>query len=884
MEHSQGVHIETNPRLLGSPLDAITLQPDGCTPLRRRNDPKSLLTAGPSTEAAITVFNRVLANRKSEVILMWPKPLDGIAALHSLSAIRLLNQCDCSRLATLFFPWNRSSESSQRKVLVDRDFIYRATLQPLNRILAYGSSHPSYGYVIALHSLHHVLTSGKKSVQLSAALKSDPGLEHPSLLEIMPQHGIRKDGLHKYDDQFLRRLQRYTWIRKLKGHMSAATEPRRTPFFLFGVGDDALTLDLFKASGLDPHSGGRLPDIVLVDMTSRVQGRLNGNWQEPIQRFLDLALELYLDDCPPVLAITDDVFTFHHLRNEIRDYDKWRSPDIKGPVRLVRGGIILTPQADPLDRETIATNAAPNITAEVYGSDILKIVELGLGLRKLLLQSGYSALSEAVSTAIQVIQNLVGLPGHPRQFHEFVTDRYEGFELHRIGARYDHQVPRGTIRSSLKKGLAGSSHSLLAQFADEFDELCRAADADNPGRIRFDHCIGSLMSAGLRSLVVFSSQVQRDFAEWRIETDETFAEVRSNLGQKLILVDRKEVLKEVDRVGLGAEPFQVIVFVEPRPDDFLHVLTRQRLPVKVMFMANLARTESTLRRVRSLLSIDGIAPLQDTLRTVEKEFECALDGHTIRIGELDAELLTPVLGTLDLTGTGGPGSGAVRILQTAERLRIRAFDGTELALYDPDALQVFSRGLARDLRPGDQICVFSPEFVNVVRERLHLTTDASDVLTLYHKTVAEAAEGLPGSDITAKTRVFRQRMLAIEPTLILPASIRQWIEVGGLAGVPRSAVRPQAPRYRAHYMCFMEALGISSIVAKHYWDSGIFWTRSMRIRHGASFHQVFMGILVDPYGTASRLPEADRHEVWRIYEAAQEHVMTIFSSEVDEQR
>jgi hypothetical protein len=259
-----------------------------------------------------------------------------------------------------------------------------------------------------------------------------------------------------------------------------------------------------------------------------------------------------------------------------------------------------------------------------------------------------------------------------------------------------------------------------------------------------------------------------------------------------------------------------------------------------------------------------------------------LSGHVIDIGDLDAEMQSPRLGTLDLTSIGGTATGALRIIQASGHLQIKAFEGTELALYDPDAGQVvFSRTLARDLRPGDQICVFSPEFVGMARGKLHLTADASEVLTLYHKTVADAVRTLPGYDITEKTSALRDRMLRIYPTQMLPGlqAMRQWIEVADLSGEPRNTVRPQAPRSRSHYLCFMKTLGISEDVARHYWDFGIFWTRSMRIRTGASFHQVFMGILIDPHGTASRLPENHRQEIWRLYEAAEEHVVTVLSNE-----
>jgi hypothetical protein len=346
-------------------------------------------------------------------------------------------------------------------------------------------------------------------------------------------------------------------------------------------------------------------------------------------------------------------------------------------------------------------------------------------------------------------------------------------------------------------------------------------------------------------------------------------------------VDRKEIMDELDRSFHQQERFQRIVFVEPRAEDLLQILTHPWLPDKVIVLANLARTAQTLQRIRLLLNIEGIEPVKDKLIAGQKELERALGGHTIDIADLDSELLPPRFGTLDLTGASTHGYGALRTLRASGDLRIRAFDGTEVALYDPDALQAFSRKLAKDLQPGDQICVFSPDFMSMARVKLNLTANASEVLALYHKSVADAVQKLPGGDVIAKIVTLRERMFKLDPTLTLPSpqAMRYWIEVAGLIDKPRNTVRPQAPRDPKHYLCFMKALGISEQVARHYWDLGIVWTRSMRISTGASFHQAFMSILIDPYGTASRLSEERRHEIWRIYDAAQDHIVTVLSNE-----
>ncbi|MGC2306753.1 hypothetical protein [Candidatus Binatus sp.] len=216
----------------------------------------------------------------------------------------------------------------------------------------------------------------------------------------------------------------------------------------------------------------------------------------------------------------------------------------------------------------------------------------------------------------------------------------------------------------------------------------------------------------------------------------------------------------------------------------------------------MARIENALRRIRILLQLDGVEPIKDKLLIVEKEFQRALQGRSIDIPDIDAAPAPPRFGTLDLTTGSNQGSGPTRINATSGELRIRAFDGSTFALYEPEALQPFTRKLAKDLQAGDQICVFSPDFVDAAREKLNLTSNASEILVLYHRAVAEAAAKLPGSDINSKAKALRERILQNDPSLDLPGiqSVRDWIDVVDLIDAPRNEVRPHAPGDRRHYL------------------------------------------------------------------------------------
>jgi hypothetical protein len=876
-EHNAGVAAETLVASGEAPHDQTGY-------LRRAGEPEVALKTSPTVAISLEAFNRVVSTRKSEVVLMWPRGIYGPAFLHGLAALERLRECDEKKLTTLFFPWNRNSASPQRQILVDRDYIYQSTLPPLNRV-SERSAHPAYAYVLALHSLNSLTTL--RNARLAELLRKDPGLGHPTLFEIMPQQGLQESGLQTYETHFLYRLQRFTWMRRRPTQMEAATDPKSTPFFLFGADCDAVSLSALRTLGVDAQHDGRMPDVVLIDLTARARNRLGRDWQCSIKRFLDVTLELYLDDCPPVLAVTDDALVCQILRHEIlREHDKWRSSNVSGPVRPAKAEMIITRDPDPLSQETLASGPVPSFKAEVYGTDILQMVERGLRLRRSFIAVGEDAIGEAVGRAIICLQNILSIPGDPREFHEFLTARYEGYQRQSWGARFDYQTPVSNLVSVSRSGFAGSFHTELLAFLRAIDELSRAAERDNPGRRRFDGYIRNLSHGVSKTMMVFPTEVQRAFAEWRFENEGAFEEARARLGESLTLVERRDINDELDRSEQLYDFVERLVFFEPRAEDVLSILARPTLPRSLVFLGNLAQVEQMLRRIRILLSLEGVAPVRDRLVAAEAELERALQGHTCDIGDLDSEEFRFHLGTLDFTDAAVGGSGPIRVIRVSDNLRVRAFDGTEFALYDPDALQHFSRRLARDLMPGDEICVFTPDLIGLARERFKFSANAPDVLKLYHKAIMEASEHLPGRDFTSKAVALRARMLEMDPAPDLPGveAMRRWIDVANLLDAPRDSVRPQAPGSRRHFLTFMKALNISEDVAHLYWNLGIFMTKSKRIQRGAFFHQTFMAVLLDPDGTASRLDDASGSAMWQIYDAATDHVATVISNELEGER
>ena len=126
----------------------------------------------------------------------------------------------------------------------------------------------------------------------------------------------------------------------------------------------------------------------------------------------------------------------------------------------------------------------------------------------------------------------------------------------------------------LRSGFAGPLHAELSNFLNIFEELRTAADAENPGRRRFDESVRNLVNQSARTVLVLPSEVQLAFAEWRIENDPALQAVQGIVGDRLFLVDRKAVNEELDHREKDGDKVDQLVFFEPRADDFLSIFAR----------------------------------------------------------------------------------------------------------------------------------------------------------------------------------------------------------------------------------------------------------------------------------------------------------------------
>ena len=801
--------------------------------------------------------------------------------LHSLSALNRVETCDRERLTTMLFPWSRSGATYQRKLVVDRLMLCERISRALHRLNGRPPTQRD-SYILAINSLNEAT----KNDALREKLQSDPAAEHPTLFEIMPYLAVHRSSVVSSSGRFLERLRKYTWLsRGGSRRLSDASEPATTPFFLIGIGGDASERDALIKAGLDPARGGRKPDLLLLDMTIRRRERLGMDWKKTLSGFLDAVLELYADvGPPPVFAVTDDIYCLESLAfTVLKDWDRWRLPTNARARPAPQTSLVLKVETGFFGAPLNVGTDVPKVKANVFGTDLLKVVEAGYRVRRKLLDDGEKELGNLAGAAANVVQNLANLPGQPKMFFEYLREEFEGYQLKQRGDKYDAPAIQAELRAAREGGIAGRHHAELAEFSTSFNTLIDSLNRDSAGRKLFDDTLRRLEKKKERALILFPSPFLRDFASWRVEKDFFLFDIRYAVGKSIVFITAREAGEVLDSfVQQHGEGKVALICIEPSFDVVMSLLCRRSLPQRWMLQCSLPRATQLARRLRLTSELEGAQPIAARLGPVIEELVRSSSGHTAEISAFDPETPFAARTVIDFTGGAGPGGEfPTRRIELASGASIRVYENTELAIYDGDELDDFEKRAASLIVPGDRVCVFTDELSDIARGMLKHTVDAPEILALYHRKVIEAAESLPGSSIAQKAVHLHDLMQELAPDMELPsaAAMQYWLDVRDLLHKQRSEVRPQAPQHFKTYALFMKAIGIGEMVAEQFWLFGIVWTRSARIRGGNHLHQVLMSIIVDPHGTLSQLPGiVDSEDVWRLHELAKENIETVVSN------
>lgn len=867
---------EPNARVLALLGDSSAL----ITRLRMACSPSDLSQFNPSAKHLLESFSAVSNGGLSQVVFACPAPFASLQVLHFASCLQRISACDRGKFTTLFFPWNLQSGTVLRDVLVDRDSLCSAIAEPLNRIR--GSAEPWARYILSLQSLKSLQDSSKWSAALKEALESDPSLQHPSLFELFPVKSIRGGDVFDSAPHFLERLRKYIRLSPNKPPLQSALRFNGTPFFLIAISGDSTKSDALRRAGLDPQNGGRIPNVLLLDLSRKARTALGVKWIDRVSELTDSLIDIYVQAAPPIFAVTDDTFSLQQLRfTVLSEYDRLRAdtlPQHKDPTRCqVTFNISKSMFGDSYP----ASGVSPRrVSAIVFGTYGLETIDCGVQLKRKLLQEGASDPAEKVAEACRVARYLLSLSGQPDEMFSFLREHFEGFQCNTRGSRYDYVAARAHLAEVVAERRAGRLHASLERFCEKFDVLIDSLNKQHPGRRHFDEILRSLIKKKQDAVVIMSDFLNLELVRWRIKNDFHLWDLKMAVENgSFVLADRGSASKLISDQGAKTSASS-LVFIEPYFETLVEVLGSSALPHDVCILANHARADQLKKNFSVFLKLDSPA-LKKSLEMVADQLVQASAAHNSPIGDLDSELRWLDGPTIDLTADRPEWQGKIRLITLSSGTRLKVFDNSELLIFDASALMPWSKCVANQLKPDDEVCVFRDEFVDDAREILKFTADAPAALANYHRSIARAVSRLAGADIPTKAKNLQERMLAIDPKTNLPQirTICEWIDVESLLSAPLEEVRPHAPQDRDHFNLFMKGLEFNEVLANQHWIYGVFATRSKRIKQGGYFHHVLTAALVDPDSFASQFPNFDPDALRRIDVLAQESVETLVDNE-----
>ncbi len=561
------------------------------TRLRLACSPSTLAQFSPPAMHLLESFSAVSTGKLSQVVFACPTPFANLQVLHFASCLQRLSTCDVERFTTLFFPWNQMCSSVLRDVLVDRDSLCVAISAPLNRIR--GSAESWARYILSLQSLKSLHDSSKWPSTLKEALESDPSLQHPSLFELFPVKSIRWAEVFDTAPHFLERLRKYIRLSPNKPPLQSALRFNATPFFLIAIGADSTKSDALRRAGLDPQNGGRIPNVLLLDLSRRARTALGMKWIDRVSELTDSLIDLYVQAAPPIFAVTDDTFCLQQLRfTVLSDYDRLRAETFSRHKVPTGCQVAFNVSKSMFGDSYPASGVSPRrVSVIVFGTDGLEIIDSGIQLKRELLQDGASGPAENVAEACRVARYLLSLSGQPDEMFSFLKEQFEGYQCNARGSRYDYRAARAHLAEVLAERRAGRLHASLERFCERFDALIASLNKQHPGRMHSNEILRSLIKKKQDAIVIMSDPLNLGLVRWRITNDFHLWDLKMAVENgSFVLTDRGSASRLVNDQGAQVSASS-LVFIEPYFETLVEVLGSSALPHDVCILANHARAD-----------------------------------------------------------------------------------------------------------------------------------------------------------------------------------------------------------------------------------------------------------------------------------------------------
>lgn len=839
---------------------------------------------GAATLPLADVYNKLLREAieamnsgDSVVVMTWPARdicLSALASLLALADVAVAEPLSImvggtlqpsferpNGFRALLYPYARTTHEAARDVQIDRGYLSRVHMAHFSRHSAgqEGSS--------ALKDYHHTLSRVRTLTGRAVDGKTYPEFEHPTLDEILP-HGAC-DGKAHSSGTLLWRTSAKTDLKVHNTIKGQANDGTKAAYFLYGLrkDDDPAAALRRIGSGLD---------LVIVDLTRTGRNRLGEEWTSVAGSTFKAIRKAHPK--AGVLVVTEDPWTFDKARFEIFNENvalrHRTAPPAKSKTITAMSSSLLAG-----DEEGTTWSGCESVEVKGFNGPGVKVAEELRTIARKAQRVHDSQGAAAVQDVIFKLRRNASLPGSLASLSNFVSMEQgqaaaaDLMSSYRISGAVqflsDPSVPASQIGGSQLASLLREAEEIMAR-------LTRATPMSN----LLEGIVRSILNSSSKALFMFRTQPLAEFAT--ADLCRRVPELRARLDKEMIIFSGPGGLTEI-AVMPPAErnKFKKIFAVAPPRDGVLTFFARLWLPSQVYVLAD-GETLQFSRDASRLAGEIEEPEIASRLRKYAKssaEEVSALGNYQLKIIEtppLPTELQFPSETVIDLAGAAGRGDLELLELTMEGGQRIIARPGTGLVRLDRSrSLETFKHIDARDVKPGDELCVISTNFIDRARLLLSITANATEAIREYHEDVVRRFRKLPGFNDSDRLRTLIERIG--DPDLD-SQRVRYWVHVDKQLQAPLHEVVTQAPRDHGMFLKFTSALGIGEGLANRFWHLGVKAQRNNRMRAGMAFHDSYRNILTDPHAAAAFADSAKRaSEIKRLQRLAEEHVSAVRS-------
>jgi hypothetical protein len=850
--------------------------------LMRLNPSLDVQVGGPEslnrpTLMLLRSFLTAVASGGSAAVLQWPFGQRDVAALHPLAMLAALcsppartanGNAWCEGVAdfrTLYFPWRGGGTgAAQRSILVDRRQLLARNSRHLMRRHV-GVSEVSE-QLARLHETYGHMT------RLSLRDASKPHLAHPTLAELYPAFADDGENARVFRSpvgELLGRVRYGAALDQLRDYRPEICHPILAPFALYGVSARSDLKKVLGHAAFTRETGGRGPDICLLDLGPPSLTRLGHGWEDVLERFLTETLARFPD--LPVLAVTHDPYVHRRAAKLIEGGRPIRErPASSVLIRATDDLMTTDPVISGFSRTSVQVHSAGGPAAEALSA-----------LAEAARSASDPVIAGMLRRGIGQLRRALALPCGLAAAYDLLSEA-EGQDA---ATAFLERRAAGTILAVIQRaidsGVSGAERSRFTEAEAAVRRAFASLDDDTPVGSLLRDLIRSMTRKSSRTVFAFGSPAELNLAERRFTADAELGEalwrrLQSN-HVKLASVEALDAELSGIEASRDKNSWKRLILVAPTNDGLPEVLMRPWLPDELIIVCDQAFARRTAGSLRILaghpdLNVDGGpgARLNSVAAAAQKE----ADARSVSAVDLELEAKPIVLATdniIDLIDDDDDGREIVVFkLQSGRSLRTRP--GSVIVRHHRDAeINPFERATAREVVEGETIVIPDRGFIEEARRVLPIKVLAASRVLVYHTAVEATLPQLAGETLPAKARTLMQRMRPLGAREVSQAAVIDWLKVTEHKALPPDQLRPHAPQRRREFNAMMRALGLEALADK-VWVEGIEQLRNDRRRAGLRMAQAFVSVLVDPHGAAAGLDRAIRDNIVALRTSALDHL------------